>query len=60
MSNFPRLLLSEAYGIGSKSLHRLINFIISMVGLSSLYYVVKPHLFISFFLIFNNSYAIGA
>ena len=59
MSNFPRLLLSEAYGIGSKSLHRLINFIISMVGLSSLYYVVKPPIYI-IFLIFNNSYAIGA
>ena len=59
MSNFSRLLLSEAYGIGSKSLHRLINFIISMVGLSSLYYVVKPPIYI-IFLIFNNSYAIGA
>ena len=59
MSNFPRLLLSEAYGIGSKLLHRLINFIISMVGLSSLYYVVKPPIYI-IFLIFNNSYAIGA
>ena len=59
MSNFPRLLLGEAYGIGSKLLHRLINFIISMVGLSSLYYVVKPPIYI-IFLIFNNSYAIGA